>query len=229
MRALTASLLGAVVIVGFGGVSAAQEQKVAASPQAAHVEQPAPAQPSMGQRSSAPAGGGMVIFDFEKGVEEWAIPDWAQTSADYVGKSVAPSQEQQSHGQGSLQVNAAFPGGKWTGAYIERMMYVTDWSAFSGISADVFLPQNAPEGIKARFILTVGDKWEWTEMNRGLSLKPGEWTTITANLKPGSQDWKFFPDDKFRKDVRKIGIRFESDSKPVYTGPMYVDNIQLDR
>ena len=219
---------GVVVVLGFGAFSAAQEQKITpAQPQSGRAaEQPA-AQPSMMKPRQPAAAGELVMFDFEKGLEDWAIPDWAQTSPDHVGKNVAQSQEFPSHGQSSLQLIASFPGGKWTGAYVERMMYVTDWTAFSGLAADVYLPQNAPEGLKARFILTVGDKWEWTEMNRSLPLKPGEWTTITADLKPGSQDWKFFPDEKFRKDVRKIGIRIESDAKPAYTGPIYLDNVRL--
>ena len=64
-------------------------------------------------------------------------------------------------------------------------------------------------------------------MNRGISLVPGEWTTIHANVKEGSTDWKFFPDENFRKDIKRLGVRVESDRKPVYTGPIYIDNVRL--
>ena len=170
---------------------------------------------------------GLAICDFEGGVDDWAIPDWALASPDNVSKSLNPSPDFVSHGKGSLQVLVDFPGGKWMGAYLERTMYVTDWTPFSAIAADIYVPYNAPKGLKARFILTVGEKWEWTEMNRALDLHPDQWTTVTANLKEGSLDWKFFPDETFRKDIRKIGIRIESDKEPVYSGPIYIDNIRL--
>ena len=170
----------------------------------------------------------LVIFDFEGGnTQEWSIPDWAKNSPDSVGKVLSISEEVASHGKSSLQLLTDFPGDKWTGAYIEVLMHVTDWSPFGTVSVDVYLPPNAPAGLQGRFILTVGEKWEWVEMNRALPLEPGKWTTITANLKAGSLDWKFFPTDAFRQDIRKVGLRVESDKKPVYSGPVYFDNIRL--
>ncbi len=172
------------------------------------------------------ASNALVIYDFETDTQEWAIPEWETQSADYSAQQVSQAADFASSGKSSLQVMVDFPGGKWIGAYVERMMYVTDWTPFSGIAADVYVPYNAPKGLKARFILTVGDKWQWTEMNRGLSLTPEQWTTISANLMPGSQDWKFFPDDAFRKDIRKLGIRIEADNL-TYRGPVYIDHVRL--
>lgn len=169
----------------------------------------------------------LIVFDFEESLQNWGIPDWAKESADHVGQTVDLSQEVASHGTGSMQVFADFPGGRWTGSYIEVLMYVTDWSPFGSMSVDVYLPPKTPRGLLARFILTVGEKWEWTEMNRPIPLEPGQWTTITANLKPGSLDWKFFPTEAFRKDIRKLGIRIESDKNPAYSGPIYLDNLRL--
>lgn len=170
----------------------------------------------------------LVIFDFENSLQDWMIPDWAKTSTDYVGKELVASKDFASHGEGSMQMLVDFPGaGKWTGAYAEIEMHVVDWTPFSAIAADVYLPYNVPDGLKARLILTVGEKWEWTEMNRPVSLKTDKWTTISANLKPGSMDWKFFPDEAFRKDIRKIGIRIESDRGPTYKGPVFIDNVRL--
>ena len=169
----------------------------------------------------------LVIYDFENGLQEWAIPDWAKESEDDVGRVLSTSSEVASHGKGSMQLLADFPGAKWTGAYVEVMMNVTDWSQFGSLSVDAYVPPNAPAGLQGRIILTVGDTWQWTEMNRPIKLEPGKWITLTTNLKPGSLDWKFFPTEVFRKDIRKVGFRVESDKKPTYSGPIYLDNIRL--
>ncbi len=171
--------------------------------------------------------GALTIFDFEGNLQEWIIPDWAKESTDHVGKILSTSAEVASHGTGSLQLLADFPGERWTGAYVEVLMHVTDWSKFGSLSVDAYLPPSAPAGLEARLILTIGEQWVWTEMNRPIPLVPGQWTTVTVNLKPGSLDWKFFPDEQFRKDIRKVGIRVESNKRPVYSGPIYFDNIRL--
>lgn len=168
----------------------------------------------------------IVIFSFEGSPEDWAIPDWAKTSGDYAAEGIAVSNEQAKDGEGALEIQAAFPGERWTGVYVERLLDVTDWSAFGQLSASVYLPAQAPAGLKGRLILTVGDEWKWTEMNRAIPLTPGTWTTITANLKPGSMDWSFFPDDTFRQDVRKMGVRIESNPLS-YRGPIYIDDVRL--
>jgi hypothetical protein len=169
----------------------------------------------------------IVIYGFESGLEDWVIPDWAKTKEDCVAENIAVSEYQADEGKRSMEVISNFPGEKWTGSYVETMIYVQDWSAFSSISVDVYLPETTPKGLGGRIILTVGEEWKWTEMNRTVPLIPGKWTSIKANLKPGSMDWKFFPDDKFRADVRKLGIRIESNKAPVYAGPIYIDNIKL--
>lgn len=170
----------------------------------------------------------LIMYDFEGNTQTWEIPEWATTSLDYVGKSVTASEDFASHGKGSLQVLTAFPGaGKWTGAYVEIDVPVTDWSQFGAMTADVYVPYNTPAGLQARFILTIGENWQWTEMNRPSKLKPDQWTTVTANLKPGSMDWKFFPTESFRKDIRRVGIRVESDKGPAYTGPIFIDHVRL--
>lgn len=179
----------------------------------------------------------IVIYDFEGDPDGWVIPDWAKTSGDYVATQIDVSQDYAEEGQSSLKLAAEFPGERWTGVYAEREVEITDWSAFGYLALSVYLPADAPAGLQGRIILTVGDQWQWTEMNRGVALEPGQWTTITANLKPGSMHWKFFPDDSFRRDVRKLGIRIESDKqpgdagpdyhRPAYRGPVFVDHVRL--
>ena len=167
-----------------------------------------------------------VLYSFEQDVEGWEIPDWAYEKDDYVADSVEVSKKVSKTGKGSLEVTTKFPGGNWSGAIVEVLEYF-DWTPYSTLACDVYLPKEAPAGLRAQMILTVGDSWKWTEMSRSIRLVPGEWTTISANLKPGSTDWKRTqPDDEFRADVRKIAIRVSS-NKPAYDGPIYIDNIVL--
>ncbi|MBI2885381.1 MAG: hypothetical protein HYY15_04325 [Candidatus Omnitrophica bacterium] len=169
----------------------------------------------------------LVIYGFEGNAEGWSVPDWAKTSADYGVTEIAPSTTQAKEGASALELRVDLPGGQWSGAYIERQVEVTDWTPFSRLVVSIYLPDDAPTGLTGRFILTVGEGWTWTEMNRALPLSPGEWTELAVNLKPGSMDWKFFPDEEFRKSVRKIGIRIESDKEPAYHGSVFVDNVRV--
>ena len=169
----------------------------------------------------------VVIYGFEHGEDGWAIPDWAKASNDYVGAGLAVSHDHAVEGRASLEMQAQFPGGRWTGAYVERLIETTDWSAFGDLLLSVYLPLEAPHDLKGKVILTVGDQWTWTEASRAVPLEPGQWTTLSVNLKPGSMDWKFFPDDAFRRDVRKLGIRIESDKGSAYSGPIFIDDVRL--
>ncbi|MFA5410944.1 MAG: hypothetical protein WC321_03680 [Candidatus Omnitrophota bacterium] len=169
-----------------------------------------------------------VIFGFEEKVPSWSIPDWCFEKEEYVGESIAISEKFADEGKSSLELMTKFPGGKWTAGYIEVQQYF-DWTPYKTLSVDIYLPKEAPFGLQARFILTVGENWTWTEMARLVKLVPGEWTTISASLIPGSTDWRRTQvDDEFRSDIRKLGIRFESNMRPVYTGPVYIDNLRLE-
>ncbi len=171
---------------------------------------------------------GEVIFGFEEKIPTWEIPDWCFEKEDYVGENIAISTKFASEGKSSLELMADFPGARWTAAYIEAVEYF-DWTPYKSLSADIFLPEDAPYGLKAKMILTVGEDWKWTEMSRLAKLVPGEWTTITASIIPGSADWRRTEvTDEFRTDVRKLGIRVESNMKPVYSGPIYIDNVRLE-
>ncbi|NQT32482.1 MAG: hypothetical protein HQ594_02275 [Candidatus Omnitrophica bacterium] len=168
-----------------------------------------------------------VLFSFESGMQGWEIPDWAYEKPDMVQKAIDISEEYASDGANSLEVDVEFPGGRWTGAIVEIMQYF-DWSDYSKIAMDIYIPEDAPKGLRAAMILTVGDAWKWVEMSRSYELKPGQWETITADLMPGSIDWRRIQvDDAFRQDVRKLHIRIHSNNKPAYTGPVFIDNIRL--
>ena len=121
-----------------------------------------------------------------------------------------------------------FPAKKWSAAIAEIMEYL-DLTPYSKLSCDIFILPDAPDSLKAKIILTVGDDWKWTEMSRAVKLEPGKWTTITADLAPGSVDWKRTQvTDEFRADVRKMDIRIESNGKTEYKGPIYIDNVRVE-
>jgi len=168
-----------------------------------------------------------ILFSFEDGLEGWEIPDWAYEKPDHVQKEIDVSNKYAKVGNNSLEIDTEFPGGRWTGAIIEIMQYF-DWTDYSKIACDIYLPEDAPLGLRAKMILTVGDSWKWVEQSRSYALKPGQWVTISADLNPGSIDWRRVEvDDAFRADVRKIDIRVDSNNRPAYTGPIYVDNIRV--
>jgi hypothetical protein len=168
-----------------------------------------------------------VLFDFKNGLQGWEIPDWAYEKPDHVQQEINVSKAQAKVGDQSLEIMCEFPGGRWTGAIVEIMQYF-DWSDYSQIACDIYLPADAPLGLRGKIILTVGDAWKWVEMSRSYALKPGQWVTLAADLKPGSIDWRRVQvDDAFRQDVRKIDIRVDSNNKPAYTGPIYIDNVRV--
>jgi len=170
----------------------------------------------------------IVLYNFEKDPQGWEIPDWAFGKKDNVGKQIGISEFHASDGKYALEVDAEYTGGpKWEAVYVERLIDVTDWSPFSFLSVELFLPKEAPQGLRARIILTVGEEWKWVEMNKTIPLTPGEWTIIKADLTPASMNWRKFIDDSFRSDVKKMGIRIESNGKIAYKGPIYIDNVKL--
>ena len=168
-----------------------------------------------------------ILYAFENDMHDWNIPDWALEKEDYVARNASLSKDFSKEGASSLKIDVDFPGKVWTTALVEVMQYL-DFSPYMEISCDIYLPKEAPVGLKAKLILTVGENWKFTEMSRSIPLVPGEWTTVKANILSGSEDWKAtVMDDGFRGDVRKIAIRVESNRSPVYKGPVYIDNIKV--
>ena len=72
----------------------------------------------------------VVLFDFEKGLEGWEIPDWAFEKPDHAQKDLEASKEFAKTGSQSLKMTVDFPGGRWTGGIIEIMQYF-DWTAYN--------------------------------------------------------------------------------------------------
>jgi len=168
------------------------------------------------------------LYSFEKDPQGWEIPDWAIGKKENVAEEIGISEFQASSGKYALELGVNFPSnGGWKSAYVERIVDVTDWTPFKSMSTDIFLPANAPRGLRARIILTVGDDWKWTEMNKSIPLAPGEWTVLKVDLSPDSLSWRRFISDTFRSDVKKIGVRIESNGNIPYKGSVYIDNVRL--
>ena len=179
--------------------------------------------------SQAPITEERTYYNFESDLNGWEIPMWVQGKTEYVATDVEISSEVANEGNDSMKINVGFPGGIWSAGLVEIEHYL-NLSHYRVISADIYLPPDAPEGLKAKLILTVGNNWKFVEMSRSIPLMPGKWVTVTANIEPGSYDWKrVVPNEEFAADVRKIAIRIESNRKPAYTGPVYIDNIRCGR
>ncbi len=168
-----------------------------------------------------------TLYDFEGTDEGWAIPVWAYDKPDHVATFFRNIKGIASHGNGSIELYAEFPGGKWSAAIAWIQQYL-DISGYDTILVDVFLPPNAPAGIRGKIILTVSEDWRFIEMIRGTKLEPGRWTTVAGDLSEKSNDWKRTVMNKtFKADVRNIAVRIESNKKTPYSGPIYIDNVRI--
>lgn|GEM_PF-2598601 len=169
-----------------------------------------------------------ALFDFETSMDGWEIPVWALDKEDHAQKSIDISSDISSRGEKSLRINSDFPAGNWNASLAEIQRYL-DLSSYDAVSMDIFLPPDAPQrGFRAKLIFTVGEDWKFVEMSRSVRLYPGQWTQITASLKPDSKDWKWTKVDQgFKEDVRKISLRVEYEGRSPYSGPIYVDNFRV--
>lgn len=181
-----------------------------------------------------------IHFDFETSNQDWIIPDWAYSQSDHVAETVEISSKEASSGKNSLAVICDFPGDAWRAALVERNESM-DLTGYKSISADIYIPKGAQRGlIKARFILTIGEGWLFTEMRQTVFLKPGRWVTVKANLESEEtekSDWKGRDEKRLFlhiDQIKKIAIRIEYDAAPPhrigarYQGPIYIDNIVIE-
>ena len=208
-----------LTLTGCAKKEEAKEKKVTAEKEAAPAERPTP--------SDKPITEERVLFSFERDLRGWEIPDWVLEKDDHVAKDIEISKDVADEGSSSLKVTCDFPGKRWTAALIELEQYL-DFTPYREIAIDIYIPEEVPLGLRGRIILTVGEGWKFTEMTRAIPLVPGEWVTVRANIEPGSYDWKrTVPDESFRADVRKIALRIESNKKPAYKGPVYIDSVRI--
>ncbi|MFH1797739.1 MAG: hypothetical protein ABH844_00100 [Candidatus Omnitrophota bacterium] len=169
---------------------------------------------------------GRFLSGFEKTLEGWELPEWTLQKNSYSASSIARSTAFASKGNASVALSLNFPGTEWTRALIENEEYF-NFKDFDVILVDIYLPKTAPHRLRGSFVFTTGDSWTFMEMARGRRLKPGQWTTIAANISAGSTDWKSAHiDEAFRQDIHKIALKIESVNVP-YSGSVYIDNIRV--
>jgi hypothetical protein len=196
-------------------------------PETAFIETPKPKTKPKPPVTAPVARNVKTLYDFEVDEDGWEIPVWEVDKPDHVARSLKRTDAFANRGSSGLELIVEFPGGYWTAALVETQQYL-DLSNYDGIQADVFVPADCPEGLRARLILTVGEDWRFVEMSRSVRLVPGEWTTISASISEEGNDWKRAKaDEAFKSDVRKIALRIESNRKPAYSGPIYIDNIRV--
>lgn len=170
-----------------------------------------------------------ILFDFEKDANGWEIPSWAFDKPDHIARSLDQISGISSNGTGSLKCDVKFLSERWSASHIEIAQYL-DLGNYDNISADIYLPPAAPRGLKAQFILTVGEDWRFVEMSKNSPLTPGEWTTITSNISEKSKDWRrTVVDMDFKTDIRKLAIRVESNGRSTYSGPIYFDAVRVSK
>ena len=168
-----------------------------------------------------------TLYNFEKNEQGWEIPLWELDKPDHVAISLKTTKAVANEGNSSLELNAEFPGGNWSGALVEVQQYL-NLEDYDNIQADIYVPESCPEGLRCKLILTVGDNWRFVESSRSVRLVPGKWTTLNISIAEGSTDWRRMTVDRaFKEDVRKVALRVESNRKPVYSGPIYFDNIRV--
>ena len=76
--------------------------------------------------------------------------------------------------------------------------------------------------------MTAGENWSFIEMKKAVVLIPGKWRTVKADLHGGGRVWKNSASaPNMASDVRKVGVRVESNQRPTYKGPIYIDTIRV--
>lgn len=189
-----------------------------------------------------------VIYGFEDGDQGWLIPEWACGNVDYSCGGSTISADFASEGKSSLKFLVNFPGRGW-GAGIVENEGPFDWKKYNAVACDIYLPKKASPKLRARIALTLGDSWTWTEMSKAVDLKPGEWTTVTASIATGNDEWKksemvekideegkvhgqvmrefkVVITDEMKENVKAVAVRIES-NRIEYKGPVYIDNVRL--
>jgi len=171
-----------------------------------------------------------MIYNCERYIQNWDIPDWSGAKDDYVSPILSIDKNFLKDGDPGLKLTVAFDGEKWSAGMIETIGRF-DLTLYKAITCRIYLPRSAPKGINARITITVGDDYTWMEMKRPVALSPGRYTKVKAGLRYGNNKWKTTTGvvrmtDWMKEDVRKVGIRVESNIVE-YKGPVYITDIHL--
>ena len=153
---------------------------------------------------------GTLITSFEDGADGWALVDsWT------AGQSAAVSTEKASDEAASMALTASYVGGAWHEAGLSvQPERGADWSAYQGISMEVYVPEDTGSFI-AQIYTKTGDAWTWTN-SEDVQLSPGDWNIVRVPVSSLGDV----------SDIHEFGIKIGS-STASYGKTFYVDNVRL--
>jgi len=153
-----------------------------------------------------------LLNSFEQDIEGWKVADYWSG-----GTGLTVSSEQATAGAQSLQLDATLSGTAWqeAGAFY-TLPAAADWSAFTQLAVDIYLPEGATDFIAQIFIKT-GSDWTWAN-TPDTGLTAGGWTTLVADLSTMGD----------LTQVREYGIKVGT-SVTAFSGGILVDNVRLQQ
>ncbi|NQT18073.1 MAG: DUF5060 domain-containing protein [Planctomycetes bacterium] len=160
-----------------------------------------------------------LSWDFESEVLERNAPQWEYISCDGQRTRIAAAGPRSKHAA-RLDVDLPSPASM-------AMKVNFESRRVTSLSYKVYLPKDAPYGVKTLFYVKDKDGLWFQSLHRE-PLEPGQWTTHVVDLSAGSTQLR--PRGHFHRwndylshKMNLMGIKFISDVP--YTGPIYVDDI----
>jgi len=130
---------------------------------------------------------------------------------------------------GGLRIDADLPGEAGAGVVLAEDRGL--WHPFTHLSLRVFVPAEAPSGIRLIVYLRDADLNYFQHLRVG-ALPCGTWTELELDLTDRSRDWEpaghYMPWHGYcRQDVHEFGVKFLSETP--HRGPLFVDRVRLER
>lgn len=160
-----------------------------------------------------------TLADFADDTTVWQV-DRELTPG--ISAAVAPLAE--APGDQALALHGRFPG--------EMAIVVRPDDSLWGydqLSFDLYVPPGAPNDLRPMVYLKDGDWW-WYETLLEPFVRPGDWTRFVVDLSDLSAQWEPVGHDRpwntyLLGRVQMIGLRIFGHK--AYSGPVYIDNIEL--
>lgn len=185
-------------------------------------------------RGTDPAAQPVVLYGFEQDTEGWTLPDWPDANKNEQGQITQPvcSISQATEGKQSLSALFYIASGRSSQGFV-GVRPLSDWRPFRRVLVDVFLPMEAPEGLNAQFYM-MGEGWHWHQGKQTVLLRPGHWTTVSADLAGSASAayWACAEGDlqSGLANVLDFGLRFGNNEPnwAGYHGWISVDNFRAE-
>jgi len=167
----------------------------------------------------------ILLFDFTHDTEDWTMPDWPEANKSPNGVRYACTAPDQ-----TLNIPLSFGKLAKTEGFVNYGP-ASNWQRFRSVSADVYIPADAPKGFRASFFL-MGDGWKWNIPLDMTQLEPGKWNRIEAPLNDENLEkyWKV-PYSQFFNGLKYVigfGVRItKPDGVPKYQGVFKLDNVTV--